>query len=116
MPDAKKAKAEKDAAKKANALAYPEYHLPFTNNHIEIEKIESETLNAFTSAEEVKIVSKETFVYDNTIKVGRSAKLDAMSTAGVVGYVGTVVTIPVSAVTWVGGVAAGIYVTASGSR
>ena len=93
---------------------FPEYHLPFTNNHITIEKIDSEVSNAFSDAETVKIVAQEKQEYDNTIKVGRSAAADAYSTASTVGYVGTAVTIPVSAVTWVAGVAAGVAEAVAG--
>ncbi len=114
MPDVKKSKEQAAKAKEANKLAYPEYHLPFTNNHITIEKIDSEVGNAFTDSETVKIVAQEKHEIDNTIKVGRSVAADAYSTASTVGYVGTAVTVPVSAVTWVAGVAAGIAEAVSG--
>ncbi len=112
MPDYKKAKAKADENRAANQIkAYPEYHLPFTNNHITVHKISSETTNEFSNGgEDVKVLSEEKLSFDNSISVGRSVTADAAATASVVGLVGTVITIPVSVVTWIGGAAAGIYV------
>ena len=111
MPDTKKARAKAKEARENNGIKYyPEYHLPFTNNHIEVTKIDSETLNPFSTVEGVRedrIISETTQTYDNTISVERSAA-DANSTAATVGLIGTVVTVPVSVVTWIGGAAFGI--------
>ena len=111
MPDTKKAKEKAKAARAANGIsAYPEYHLTFTNNHIVVQKISSETENVFSSdKKEVKILAEETLEYDNTISIERSVSADAASTSATIGMVGTIITVPVSAITWVGGAAAGIY-------
>lgn len=111
MPSYKKSKAKAAAAKEANKIEhYPEYHLPFTNNHITVEKYDRD-ISVLTLADEnaEEIVPIERYEYDNTMSVERSASADAASTAAVAGVIGTAVTIPVSAVTWVGGAASGIY-------
>ncbi|MBR1403656.1 MAG: hypothetical protein IJ558_05715 [Treponema sp.] len=111
MPSYKKSRAKADAAKEANKIEhYPEYHLPFTNNHITVEKYDRD-ISVLTLADEnaEEITPIERYEYDNTMSVERSASADAASTAAVAGVIGTVVTIPVSAVTWVGGAASGIY-------
>lgn len=111
MPDVAKSQAKANAAREANRItSYPKYHIPFTNNHITVNTITTETSNAFSkSGREVKVTSKQELEFDNSISVARSAKADANSTASVIGLVGTIVTVPVSAVTWVGGAVFGIY-------
>ena len=111
MPNVKKSREKAAAARAANGIsAYPEYHLPFTNNHITVQSLNSETANVFsTSKKEVKVLAEQTLEYDNTISVERSAAADANSTSATIGMVGTVVTVPVSAISWVGGAAVGVY-------
>lgn len=114
MPDVKKAAARADAARVKNSMVYPEYHLPFTDNHIAVKKMKTEVSNEFSASEpEVKVMSSEEFEYDNTLSVSRSAAADADATTSVIGLAGTVSTIPVSAVTWVGGAAYGIWASSS---
>ena len=102
MPDVKGAGKKAEAAKNENAIVYPEYHIPFTNNHITIEKITGETEAVFTdiNANEVRVTRRETHEYNNSISVKQTAEKDANETAAVIGLVGTVLTVPVSAVTW----------------
>ena len=116
LPSASKAKEKAREAKAANGISYyPEYHLPFTDNHITVEKFDRD-INVKTTADGMAetITPIETFEYDNTISVSRSAKADAASTAATADLIGTVVTIPVSVGTWVTGFAAGIYGRAKG--
>lgn len=108
MPDVEAAKEKADAAREANRIVYPEYHKPFTNNHITVEKFTTETENAFSSSEQVHVIAQETREYDNTISVERSVEKDANATARVAGYIGTAVTVPISAITFVGGIVARI--------
>ena len=56
-----------------------------------------------------KVVSEDKFEYDNTLSVNLSAKADANQTASTVGVIGTIITVPVSVVSWIGGAAYGIY-------
>ena len=111
MPDVKKSREKAVIARASNAITtYPEYHLPFTNNHISVTATTSETTNAFSdSAKQVKVLAEENYEYDNTLSVERTASADANATAATIGMVGTVVTVPVSAITWIGGAAFGIY-------
>ena len=111
LPSYKKSKEKADVAKEANKIKYyPEYHLPFTNNHIIVEKYDRDiSILALEGEGAEEIVPIERFEYDNTMSVERSSKADAASTAAVGGVVGTVVTIPVSVATWVGGAVVGVY-------
>ena len=111
MPDVKKSKEKARLAREANRITvYPEYHVPFTNNHITVTETTSEAVNAIAAANgDVQVLSKESYVYDNTLSVERSAAADANSTAATIGFIGTIITVPVSVVTWIGGAAAGIY-------
>lgn len=111
MPSYKAAKAKAAEAKANNGIKYyPEYHLPFTNNHIKVEKFDRDIHVVVTSDGQAETITPiETFEYDNTISVERSAKADAASTAATADLIGTAVTIPVSVGTWIGGFAIGIY-------
>lgn len=118
LPSYKKSKEKAETAKEANKIPYyPEYHMPFTNNHIIVEKFDRD-ISVLSLADEnaEEIVPIERYEYDNTMSVERSASADAASTAAVAGLIGTGVTIPVSVVTWVGGAAAGIYIDIMGSK
>lgn len=111
MPSYKKSKQKAAEAKEANRIKhYPEYHLPFTNNHITVDKYDRNIdVEALLSEDAEKIAVVEHYEYDNSKSVSLSAKADAASTSAMAGLVGTVVTIPVSAVTWVGGAVFGAY-------
>ena len=92
---------------------YPEYHLPFTNNEITVRAIDQETAAAYLSRESAVVTRETTFHVDNQLSVQRSAAADAAYTAGIVGLIGTGVTIPVSVITWGGGALVGLYVEAT---
>lgn len=111
LPDFNKAKEKAATAKEANRIKYyPEYHLPFTNNHIIVDKYNREIeIEQLVGEDAENITAIEHYEYDNTMSVSLSAKADAQSTAATAGLVGTIVTIPVSVVTWVAGAAYGIY-------
>lgn len=111
LPSWKKSKEKAEAAKEANKVKYyPEYHIPFTNNHIIIEKYDRDISVVAVAGEDAEIITPiERYEYDQSISVERSAAADAASTAAFAGMVGTAVTIPVSVITWVGGAATGIY-------
>ncbi len=110
LPSYKKAKEKAVKAKEANKIAYyPEYHLPFTDNHIVVTTVTGEKESLFVSSDEIKVKSTTRKEIDNTLSVSRSAKADAAQTAAVAGVIGTVITIPVSVVSWIGGAAFGIY-------
>lgn len=112
MPDTKKAKEKAAYARENNGISYyPEYHKAFTNNHIAVEKLSDDTNQV---GEMVK--KTEHFSYDNSLSVERSISADANATASVVGWVGTAITVPVSAITWVGGAAFGLYSSIMGSN
>ena len=111
LPSYKKSKEKAVAAKEANKIQhYPEYHLPFTDNHIIVDKYDRD-ISVLTLANEgaEEIVPIEHNEFGTTMSVSRSAAADAASTAAVAGLIGTVVTIPVSVVTWIGGAAMGIW-------
>lgn len=57
-----------------------------------------------------EIVPVESYEVDNSLSVKRSAAADAASTAAITGLIGTVITIPISAISWVGGIVAGVAV------
>lgn len=110
LPSYKKSKEKATAAKEANRIKYyPEYHKAFTNNHIEVD-----TYNQIAGAESSRLSDSEKIYaiqhseFDNTISVSLSSKADAASTAATANIIGTAVTIPISAITWVGGAAIGI--------
>ncbi|MBQ9622794.1 MAG: hypothetical protein IJR39_05595 [Treponema sp.] len=111
IPSWSKSKEKAELAKEENKVqVYPEYHIPFTNNHIVVEKYNQDISVVALSQENSEIITPvERHEYDNSMSVERSAKADAASTAAFAGLIGTAVTIPVSAVSWVGGAAAGIY-------
>ncbi len=112
MPDVKKAKQNAAWARENNGIKhYPEYHKAFTNNHISVESIS----NGIDQQGNL-IKTKQTYSYDNSISVKRSISADANSTAAVIGVAGTALTIPVSAVTWVGGAVFGIYSEIANSK
>lgn len=111
MPDVKGAKTKAAEAKEANRVkTYPEFHVSGTNNHITVNSLKTETSNVFSEEnKQVKVVSEDKFEYDNTLSVNLSAKADANQTASTVGVIGTIITVPVSVVSWIGGAAYGIY-------
>ncbi|MBO7613521.1 MAG: hypothetical protein J6S81_06890, partial [Treponema sp.] len=73
------------------------------NNHISVESITSGI-----DQEGNVVKTSQTYSYDNSISVTRSISADANATASVIGVAGTALTIPVSAVTWVGGAVLGM--------
>lgn len=110
LPSYKKSKEKATAAKEANRIKYyPEYHKAFTNNHIGVD-----TYNQIAGAESSRLSDSEKIYaiqhseFDNTMSVSLSSKADAASTAATANIIGTAVTIPISAITWVGGAAIGI--------
>ena len=111
LPDYKKSKEKAAEAKEANKIPhYPEYHLPFTNNHIVVEKYDRDiSVIALADDNSEEIIPIERYEYDNTMSVERSAKADAASTAATAGLIGTIVTIPISVVSWLGGAFVGVY-------
>lgn len=110
LPSYSKSKDKAYEAKEANKIKYyPEYHLPFTNNHIIVDKYEKNiNVENLTAEGREQIEVAEHMEYDNTMSVKRSSKADAASTAATGGLIGTVVTIPVSVTSWVGGAVFGI--------
>ena len=119
MPDTKKAKEKAAYARENNGISYyPEYHKAFTNNHIEVTSYNQDTSNKFSQLtdNEAKVSNEEHLSYDNSLSVERSISADANATASVVGWVGTAITVPVSAITWVGGAAFGLYSSIMGSN
>jgi len=83
---------------------YPEFHKPFTKNHIIVEKTVSKISAYKTKDEETVVISYEKNEYDNSIFVSREIKKDYYSTVYVINHVGNVITIPVSLVSAVAGV------------
>lgn len=119
MPDTKGAKEKAAEARKNNGIAYyPEYHKAFTDNTIEVYSFKQKTDNNFSVLAEntVKVYDEQHTTYDNSISVSMSAAADANATAAVVGLAGTIVTVPVSAVTFVGGAVAGVYTNVVGNK
>ena len=82
---------------------YPEFHKPFTKNHIIVEKTVSKTSAYKTKNERTVVVSYEKYEYDNSIYVSREIKKDFYSTIYVVKHIGNVITIPVVIVSCVAG-------------
>ncbi len=109
MPSFKTAHRKFEEAKEKNAIEhYPEYHLPFTDNTIIIEGSVQESADAYLTPENSHVTRSYREEIPNELSVARSAAADAAYTAGVVGVIGTGVTIPVGVVSWIGGAAAGI--------
>lgn len=108
MPSVKEAVEKRKKAKAENTLSYPEFHKPFTKNHIIVEAMQTKTENLFTGAEKTIVTASEVRAYDNTIKISKSAEADAASIASVVNVVGNVVTIPVSGFSWFCGLVYGV--------
>ncbi len=108
-PDIAGSKKKYQEQRVKNTIVYPEYHVPFTDNKIAVKKMNTEVSNIFKENNTVKVLSEEEFVYDNTLSVKKSASADAALTASVVGVVGSVVSVPISGVTWLGGAVYGIY-------
>ncbi len=109
MPSFNTAKQKFEEAKEENAIKYyPEYHIPLTDNSIKVTKLEENTYEGFVSEDMVHVKRSVVDTYDNSMSVSRSASADATYTSGVVGVIGTGVTIPVSCITWVGGFAVAI--------
>ena len=111
LPDYNSSKAKAKVAREANRIKYyPEYHIPFTDNKIILDKYDRfiEVENLFDEKSE-KITAIEHQEYDNTMSVSLSAKADAASTSATANLIGTGITIPVSVITWLGGAAYGIY-------
>ena len=118
LPSYSAARDKAAVAREANKIQhYPEYHIPFTDNHIIVDKFDRD-ISVIALADEGKeeIIPIEHSEYGTTLSVSRSASADAASTAAVAGLIGTVVTIPVSVVTWVGGAALGIYSEVAGNK
>jgi len=112
MPDVKKSKAKAQEYKEKNAIkVYPEYHKVFTDNKTTVTKITYEASTIATAEDEMMVSSQEELIYDNTLSVQLCALTDVYQTFGVIGYVGAVVTVPISATTWVLGAIYGIYDT-----
>lgn len=111
MPDVKKSKEKAAAARAANGIkVYPEYHVPFTNNHIIVTTLQTETTGtSVESKENAVIVASKTEEFDQELNVQRSAAADAYSTASVAGFVGTVLSVPVSGLTFLAGAAFAAY-------
>ncbi|MCR5725319.1 MAG: hypothetical protein K6G80_09570 [Treponema sp.] len=111
MPDVKKSREKAAAAREANRITvFPEYHKPFTNNHITLTSTTTENANIMNQEENsVKVLARDVYEYDNTLSVERSAAADANSTAATIGLVGTIITVPVSVITWICGAAVGVY-------
>ena len=64
--------------------------------------------STFVNDDNAVNVSRVAMDYTNEMSVARSAKADAEYTAGVVGLVGTGLTIPIAGLSWVAGFAGGI--------
>ncbi len=109
MPDIAGSKKKYQEQRVKNTIVYPQYHIPFTNNKIAVKKMNSEVSNIFKENNTVKVLSEEDFTYDNSLSVKKSASADAALTASVVGVAGSIITVPVSAVTWVGGALYGVW-------
>ena len=82
---------------------YPEFHKPFTKNHIVVEKSVSETSAYKTKDEKTVVINYEKYEYDNSIYVEREIKKDYYSTVYVVNHIGNIITIPVVLVSCVAG-------------
>jgi len=108
MPSWKKAKEKSAKAREENRIKhYPEYHLPFTNNTIVVDKYDRDI--TVLSKEDGEVITPiEHMELANTMEVTLSAKADAAATAAVAGAIGTGVTIPVSVATWIGGAVTGV--------
>ena len=109
MPDTKKDKMKAEEAKAANEIRYPEYHKPFTKNQITVKSYTIETNNRFAEDDKVKIIKNEEYHYNNNISVRKSAEADAKATSSIVGWIGTIITVPVSFVSWLFGAIYGFY-------
>jgi len=83
---------------------YPEYHKPFTRNHIITEKTDSETTSYKTKNEKTVIIDYQKYEYDNTIYVRREINKDFYSTIYVVKHIGNVITFPIALTTTIAGV------------
>ena len=112
FPNYEKTKARAEVAKEENRIQYyPQYHLPFTNNPIYVEKYDRDiSVTMLEDGKIEEIVPVESYEVDNSLSVKRSAAADAASTAAITGLIGTVITIPISAISWVGGIVAGVAV------
>ena len=109
MPSMETAKEKFAAGKEANAIQYyPEYHLPFTDNTITVVTTEQMSNSTFVNEDNAVNFSQYSMDYTNEMSVARSAKADAEYTAGVVGLVGTGLTIPIAGLSWIGGAAVGV--------
>ena len=109
MPSMKTAKDKFAVAKAANEIVYyPEYHLPFTDNTITVVSTEQESAARYITKDNVEIKRQTVDHLTNTMSVNKSVEADAAYTAGVAGLIGTGVTIPVAAASWVVGFGSGI--------
>ena len=98
----------KTAKEKKKIENYPEYHIPFTNNEIKVHETDEYAESYFITKDNVNL-KKDTVRYlKNTMSVSLSASADMDYTAGVVGLIGTGITIPISVTSWVLGFLAGI--------
>ena len=108
-PDVQKSFATYNKYKEENRIkVYPEYHVPFTDNKIAVSKITYEAETVTTNENEMAVSSKEEYEYDNTLSVKKSVSADAHATFGVLGVIGSIITVPVSVCTWVLGAIYGL--------
>ena len=87
---------------------YPEYHKTFTNNKTTVSKIIYEAETIEKDENEMNVISKEEYEYDNTLSVSLSALADAHETCGIVGAAGAIITVPISVGTWILGAVYGL--------
>ncbi len=109
MPSMDTAKEKFNSGKEKNKIQYyPEYHVAFTDNKIFVDTVDQYSLNTFITDSNI-VTKRDTHIaLTNKLSVSMSASADAEYTAGVVGLIGTGLTIPISGLTWIGGAAVGI--------
>jgi hypothetical protein len=95
--DFEKEKETMKQAKEANKIKYyPEFHKPFTSNHIIVEKRKTKTTFYKTDNEKTVLVSYEKYEYDNTIYVKRELNKDYRSTYYYTNHIGNIITTPIA--------------------
>lgn len=85
--------------------AYPEYHKPFTDNKITVSKVSYAAQTVKVAENEMQVASNETYEIDNTLSVKKSVMADAYATAGVMGVIGAIITMPISVISYIVGAA-----------
>ena len=109
MPDVKGSLEKAKYYKEQNRIkVYPEYHKTFTNNKTTVSKIIYEAETIEKDENEMNVISKEEYEYDNTLSVSLSALADAHETCGIVGAAGAIITVPISVGTWILGAVYGL--------